>query len=245
MRAREILREDLDEGIRDTLAAAGVSAALALGGHALYKNSTQRPQSPVVTGVVQPAPEPETAPETETAPELTLEGRLEAAAIEAGITGTELAHFMSQAAHETMNFARMVETGSSTYFNRYDPDHNPRNAKILGNTKAGDGERYKGRGYFQVTGRWNYARIGKALGLPLEDNPEMLADPDVAAKAAVWFWTHRVKVRVPNLGSVRDVTKPINAGLKGMASREAKYAHYLKKYTGQTAAAAGPSGPNA
>ena len=123
MRAREILREDLDEGIRDTLAAAGVSAALALGGHALYKNSTQRPQSPAVTGVVQPAPEPETAPDTETAPELTLEGRLEAAAIEAGITGTELAHFMSQAAHETMNFARMVETGSSNYFNRYDPDH--------------------------------------------------------------------------------------------------------------------------
>lgn len=244
MRAREILRENLDEGIRDTLAAAGVSAALALGGHALYKSSTQPPpQSPAVTGVVQPAPEPENEPED--APVLSLEGRLEAAAKAAGIKGSELAHFMAQAAHETMNFARMAEAGSSNYFKRYDPEHNARRAKILGNTEAGDGELYKGRGFFQVTGRWNYARLGKALGLPLEDEPELLEDPDVAAKAAVWFWHHRVKARVPNLGSVRDVTKPINAGLKGLADREAKYAHYLKKYTGHTAAAAGPSGPNA
>ena len=246
MRAREILREDLEEGIRDKLAAAGVTAALALGGHALYKHGTKPLQSPAVSGVVQPAPAPapEKAPEPESAPELSLEGRLEAAATAAGITGSELAHFMAQAAHETMNFARMVEAGGSAYFKRYDPEHNARRAKSLGNTEAGDGERYKGRGYFQVTGRWNYARLGKALGLPLEDDPSLLEDPDIAAKAAVWFWNNRVKARVSDLSSVRAVTKPINAGLKGLASREAKYAKYLKKYTGRDATT-GPSGPAA
>ena len=50
----------------------------------------------------------------------------------------------------------------------------------LGNTEAGDGARYKGRGFIQLTGRANYRRVGKMIGVPLEAEPERANDPEAA-----------------------------------------------------------------
>ena len=220
MRADEFIPAPLDEGLKNTLAAAGLSAAVALGGHSLYKHLSHQPtENPQSAGTVVGAAQERNAPTT--LPEI-----LQYAAEDAGIKGSELAQLMAQAAHETLNFTRLEEMGSAKYFKRYDPKHNPRKAKILGNTKAGDGERYKGRGFLQITGRYNYARAGKALGLPLEAKPELLADPQVAAKAAVWFWQHRVQPKVDDFTDVEQSTKPINPGLKGLADRIAKFKHF-------------------
>ncbi len=58
----------------------------------------------------------------------------------------------------------------------------------LGNTQPGDGKRYKGRGPVQLTGRVNYQKAGKALGLPLEENPTMVSDFSVGFRTTVYFW---------------------------------------------------------
>ena len=155
------------------------------------------------------------------------------AAITAGITGEELAQFLAQTAHETGNFQHMVEIGGSLDFKKYEPKFvkdkkgkvvqvNPK-AKTLGNIKKGDGARYKGRGYIQLTGRYNYKRAGQALSLPLEAKPELVEKPEVAAKVAVWFWQSRVQPRVDDFYDTRASTKPINPGLKGLDDRKEKF----------------------
>lgn len=148
---------------------------------------------------------------------------LKKAAISAGIKDTELSAFLSQCAHETLNFTRMVEKGGKLDFKKYDPRFAPKKAKILGNVKPGDGELYKGRGYIQLTGRYNYRKAGEALGLPLEKYPHLAESPEIAAKIAVWYWKNKVRPNVTNFGDVPSVTKKINPALHGLHSRVAKF----------------------
>jgi len=148
-------------------------------------------------------------------------------ALKAGIKGVELAQFLAQARHESDDFSRMKEFGGKQYFAKlYDPKSSPRTAKILGNTHVGDGIRYHGRGFIQITGRDNYRMAGKALGLPLEQNPELAARPDVAAKIAVWYWNTRVKPYINNFNDTKAVTQKINPALRGLQDRHAKFIDY-------------------
>jgi len=71
-------------------------------------------------------------------------------------------------------YAPVTEVGQKSYFNQYDPAHNPRKAKALGNTEPGDGYRYRGRGFCQITGRSNYEKFGIA------NTPQRALDPDTA-----------------------------------------------------------------
>lgn len=57
----------------------------------------------------------------------------------------------------------------------------------MGNRTAEDAYRYRGRGFIQLTGRDNYARAGKALGLDLPNQPDLAADPAIAARIATWY----------------------------------------------------------
>lgn len=227
MRAHEFINEDLDEGLRDKITAAGLSTALAFGGYGLYKNLQDTPPAkpPTVSGKVDHAD----AKLVQASPEEILKST----AMKAGIKGAELAQLMAQAAHETLNFTRLVERGSKKYFRKYDPKHNPRLAKILGNTEAGDGEKFKGRGFLQITGRYNYWRAGKALGYNFVETPELLEDAHIAAKAAVWYWQHRVQPKVADFTDVKQATKPINAGLKGLADRKEKFKQYHAAHKGE------------
>lgn len=145
-----------------------------------------------------------------------------------GLQGAELAAFMAQCAHETLDFKRLVEFGGSLDFRKYDPKYAPKKAKALGNKHVGDGARYKGRGYIQITGRWNYKQAGQELGLPLEKHPELLEKPEIAAKVSVWFWKHRVQPSVDNFMDVNQVTKPINPGMRGLEDRKENFKTYLK-----------------
>jgi predicted chitinase len=141
--------------------------------------------------------------------------------------GKELAQFVAQCAHETANFSSLKELGGRLDFKKYDPKHNPRKAKMLGNKQVGDGARYHGRGYIQLTGRDNYKRAGLALGLPLEEQPELVERPDIAAQVAVWFWKNQVAPKVSNFNDTAQVTKPINSGLKGLEDRHNKFASIM------------------
>jgi predicted chitinase len=229
------------EGWKDTLAGLGIAGAVGLGSVGAMNarqaltapdnkpaiSQTAQDSGQRVSGKVVDAPEPpESKKEIVNVSGTKHEALLKQAASSAGIKDAELAAFLSQMAHETMNFRRMEEVGGANTFRKYDPKYAPRKAKILGNTKAGDGERYKGRGYIQLTGRYNYKRAGEALGLPLEKNPELAAEPEIAAQVAIWFWKLRVQPRVDNFKDVKAVTKPINPSLNGLADRKDKFQNY-------------------
>lgn len=147
-----------------------------------------------------------------------LETVLHTVAANTGMRGHELAAFMSQCAHESANFSSMHEYSSGkSYEGRRD----------LGNIYRGDGERFKGRGFIQITGRENYRKAGEALNLPLEQNPELASKPMIAAKIALWYWKTRVRPNVDNFSDTRQVTKPINPNMNGLADRHDKFKSYL------------------
>jgi predicted chitinase len=148
------------------------------------------------------------------------ESSLKAAMDKAGYTDpTERAMFLAQMAHESGNFKYDEEIhDGSNYEGRSD----------LGNTQPGDGKRYKGRGYIQLTGRANYTHYGKKLGVDLAGNPELAKKPDIAADVAVAYWKERVNREAARKGDVKTVTKNINGGYNGLQDRIDKF----KKYSG-------------
>lgn len=174
---------------------------------------------------------------------------LAAEMVNSGITDPrEQAMFMAQMDHESGGFRSMEESF------RYNPGglKNAFNGRVksldharellaagpqavaehvyggradLGNTQSGDGYRFRGRGYTQLTGRANYAAAGKALGVDLENNPDLATDPGVAAKIATWYWKNRVGAHGAS-GNVEAVTRRINGGLNGLADRRDKFGAY-------------------
>ena len=87
-------------------------------------------------------------------------------------------------------FKPIKEFGGVAYFTANYED-NREIARQLGNTQPGDGARYCGRGYIQITGRANYRNYGKVLGVPLEDNPDLALEPDVAARIMAAYFAGR------------------------------------------------------
>lgn len=101
----------------------------------------------------------------------------------------------------------------------------------MGNKNPGDAFAFRGRGAIQLTGRENYTRAGKALGIDLANNPELAAEPENSAKIAAWYWkTNKLTTAAKN-GDVRAVTKTINGGANGLDDRTAKYGRYLSAAT--------------
>lgn len=169
---------------------------------------------------------------TPISPNPELEKYLADFASSAGIKGIELAQFLAQMKHESWDFTKLKEKPKGkNYFTRmYDITHSPKVAKILGNVKRGDGEKFHGRGYVQLTGRGNYQQVQDALGIPLLDNPELAAKPDIAAKIAVWYWNKRVKPFVSDFTDTASVTRKINPALKGLKNREANFEKYAQMF---------------
>jgi predicted chitinase/8-oxo-dGTP pyrophosphatase MutT (NUDIX family) len=165
-----------------------------------------------------------------------LEELLMKTAQSSGIVGVELAAFLAQCHHESAEFSRMKEaTGKFNplkYFSKkYDPKFAPHTAKILGNTKVGDGAKYFGRGFIQLTGRDNYRMAQEGLAkrgdqLDLIKHPELAAEPHNAAKIAVWYWQTRVKPYVTNFNDTAAVTRKINSSMRGLVNRKNTFADY-------------------
>ena len=132
----------------------------------------------------------------------------------AGITTRlRLCHFLAQAAHESDRFRTLEEYGGPAYFARYD------GRRDLGNTQAGDGARYHGRGLFQLTGRANYRRYGALIGLDLEGSPERAKEPAISLAIAFAYWRDRGCNAAADADDVVAVTKLINGGRNGLAQR--------------------------
>lgn len=98
----------------------------------------------------------------------------------------------------------------------------------LGNTEAGDGWKFRGRGLKQLTGRDNYRRFSLAwLGdESLLQTPERVAEPDGAVASAVWFWVSKQLNAEADRGTVESVTRIVNGGVNGLAERK----EWTKRY---------------
>lgn len=131
-------------------------------------------------------------------------------------------HFIAQAAHETMSFNTLRELASGeAYEGRQD----------LGNTNKGDGVKFKGRGIFQTTGRFNYERTSLDIfkDKRLLDNPELLEQPEWAVLSAGLYWQNRHLNSLADTNNIRNITLKINGGLNGFNDRLGFY-NEAKKY---------------
>lgn len=136
------------------------------------------------------------------------------------------AHYLAQVAHESDGFRTTVEYASGKAYE---------GRKDLGNTKKGDGVRFKGRGVIQLTGRANYQAFTADMRKAYPDCPDFTKEPEKvaeapwAARAAIWYWNKRritAKVKGDDQDIVR-VTKAINGGLNGIADRKVYLARAL------------------
>lgn len=155
------------------------------------------------------------------------------------------AYLLATAKHETADTMQPItEYGGRRYFDKYDTG---KLAKALGNTpeKDGDGYRYRGRGYVQITGRANYAKAGKKLGVDLIGNPEAALNPDIAARILVrgcsegWFTGKKLDDYLPD--DFRNARRVVNGTDK--AELIAGYAIEFGKALAAELAAKLPSTP--
>lgn len=105
-------------------------------------------------------------------------------------TPARIAAFLAQIAQESGSLYYVEEIASGeAYEGRRD----------LGNTRPGDGVKYKGRGLIQITGRSNYQRVANAFDMQeIMDNPALLESPNMATRSAAWYWYDR------NLNEIAD-----------------------------------------
>lgn len=130
--------------------------------------------------------------------------------------GLRLSHFLAQTGHESGGFRYMQELGGPAYFARYD------GRRDLGNVRPGDGAKFHGRGILQLTGRANYRTYGAALGLDLEGNPDLVADPGVGLLVACHFWRSHGLNELADADDIEKITRKINGGKNGLDDRKTR-----------------------
>jgi putative chitinase len=177
-------------------------------------------------------------------------------------TDQRIAGFISQCAHESMDFNALSENLNyreetlnkvfSRYFgpgkrNAAEYAKNPekianyvymdefRTSK-LGNTQPGDGWRFRGRGLKQLTGRDNYTRFAKDYDMTAEQAAEWLETKEGALASALWFWNTNKLNAIADTGNVAALTKKINGGDIGLADRQARHARAIAALGGKITA---------
>lgn len=167
----------------------------------------------------------------------------------------DVAMFIAQTGHESASFTFLVEGFNysqgalqSTFGNRLSPQQisalgrqpgeksvpPARQQQIAnlvygnrnGNVNPGDGWNYRGRGLIQITGRANYASCGKALGIDLVGNPDLLQQDNNAALSAAWFFVSNGCLKYS--GDINRVTRIINGGTNGLEDRQVRYNRAMK-----------------
>ena len=143
----------------------------------------------------------------------------------AALTLRHRSYILGTAWHETAETMQPIyERGARGYFGKYETG--TRLGKRLGNTLPGDGYKFRGRGYVQITGRRNYNRASMAVGTDLVANPDKALEPAIAARIIVsgmtvgWFTSKKLADYSDYLDMRRVVNGMDRAGdIAGYASR--------------------------
>ena len=166
-------------------------------------------------------------------------------------TPQRAAHFISQCAHESTNFRSLTENlnysekALNAVFGRYFGSSPKRNAAEyarnpemianyvymdefrkykMGNVNEGDGWLFRGRGLKQLTGRDNYTRFGRYIGMSAEEAAEYVSTFSGAIESACWFWDTNSLNSIADTDDVTKMTRKINGGKIGLADRQERYA---------------------
>jgi putative chitinase len=166
-------------------------------------------------------------------------------------TPLRLAHFLAQCGHESGGFRVTQENlnysakGLAGIFKKYFPTEaaaaayarNPQkiankvyaNRMANGSEASGDGYKFRGRGYIQLTGRDNYTQFGKAIGEDIASNPDVVSSK-YALLSAAWFWSKNGLNKLADNGAsdtaVTSITKRVNGGTIGLADRIKHFKEY-------------------
>lgn len=167
-----------------------------------------------------------------------------------------LAHFLSQASHESGGFHRTTENLNysaegllktfHTHFNQEQAEeysHQPERianriyANRLGNgdEESGDGYAFRGRGYIQLTGRSNYQNYGDDINEDIISNPDCVAEPNYALSSAAWFWTKNNINAIADEGDDSEtcakVRHKVNGGHIGLEETEKLFTQFYNLLT--------------
>jgi putative chitinase len=166
-------------------------------------------------------------------------------------TPLRVAHFLAQCGHESGGFRVTQENlnysakGLNGIFRKYFPTEasaaayarQPQkiankvyaNRMANGSEASGDGYKFRGRGYIQLTGRDNYTQFGKAIGVDIPSNPDLVSSKYALASAA-WFWSKNGLNKLADNGAsdtaVTAITKRVNGGTIGLADRIKHFKEY-------------------
>ena len=117
---------------------------------------------------------------------------------------------ISTIAVETGTFCPIKERGGPAYLtNLYE------NRKDLGNDQPGDGVKFRGRGYIQITGRADYAHFGSECEVDLISNPDLALDPSVSAAILALYFEERQIGEYADQQNWEMVRRRVNGGLTG------------------------------
>ena len=165
-------------------------------------------------------------------------------------TPSRLAHFMAQIDHES-NLKPVAENlnysanGLRKTFRKYFTDMeavkfqrkpeaiaNRVYANRMGNgpEESGDGFKYRGRGFLQITGRNNYTQLSRDTGVNYIKNPDLLLNEADAMVSALWYWKRNNLNALADKNNIRAITKKINGGYNGLAHRIELFKKYSKLY---------------
>jgi putative chitinase len=166
-------------------------------------------------------------------------------------TPLRLAHFLAQCGHESGGFRATQENlnysakGLNGIFRKYFPTEAAAAAyarqpqKIAskvyanrmgnGSEASGEGYKFRGRGYIQLTGKENYTAFGKSIGEDMTVNPDKVAST-YALLSAAWFFSKNGLHRMADEGAtdavVTKITKRVNGGTIGLADRIKHFKEY-------------------
>jgi putative chitinase len=166
-------------------------------------------------------------------------------------TPLRLAHFLAQCGHESGGFRLTKENlnysakGLNGIFKKYFPTLESAKAyerkpekianKVYGNRmgngaeSTGDGAKYCGRGYIQLTGKDNYTAFGKSINEDIATNPTLVADK-YALLSAAWFFNKNKLHTMADEGAtdavVTKITKRVNGGTIGLPDRIKHFKEY-------------------
>ena len=166
-------------------------------------------------------------------------------------TPLRLAHFLAQCGHESGGFRVTSENlnysakGLMGIFKKYFPTEAIANAyqrqpqkiankvyanrMLNGDEASGDGYKFRGRGYIQLTGKDNYTQFGKAIGEDIPSNPDSVSGK-YALLSAAWFWSKNGLNKLADGGAtdavVTSITKRVNGGTIGLPDRIKHFKEY-------------------
>lgn len=131
-------------------------------------------------------------------------------------------HYLAQVFHESaaLRYTEEIASGKA-YEGRED----------LGNNQKGDGVKFKGRGFIQITGRANYQAYANSeycVG-DLMKHPEWLSKSPGNQKASMWFWKTKGLNELADKDDIRAITKKVNGGYNGLADRMFYYRRFKKE----------------